>query len=426
MPARSKPPAGGTTLIDLPAVALEDIGAHRATNSGEIGVRRGTNCRVRRQRITVLAGLLGCFALAGCREPSGGNAADPTDTRPADAKPVAAAPAPGGGVATTKVSLDAKRIAVDGVELTPLRSADAPGALDRAMRPSYRYPKLADALQGSNAVTVSTNPSVTVGVLRGVMASLPPNAGATVVVGKADPLSVSAPAESPSLYVRLRRGVWEVRVDEAPSGEAETIDALAAVVAQLDAAKRSSGIALDLPDSATMETFASVATAVPNTAVLPSDYAPCLEPPEGMVCIPGGPAIVGYDKGLPEEKPQREIRLSTYYIDTHEVTNAKYDACHAAGACPIRINRHQNIMKPFVGPDQPAMPMDWRRARAYCNWAGKQLPTEWEWEKAARGPDGDLYPWGNDEPTCDKSVYRECAPVRLHPLPRQVAPLGLQ
>ncbi|MEM6294189.1 MAG: SUMF1/EgtB/PvdO family nonheme iron enzyme, partial [Myxococcota bacterium] len=139
--------------------------------------------------------------------------------------------------------------------------------------------------------------------------------------------------------------------------------------------------------------------------------------PKDMVCIPGGPAIVGYDDGLPEEAPARELVLSTYYVDRYEVTNSQYDACHEAGACKVRINRTQTIMKPFVGEDQPAMPMDWHRARSYCAWAGKRLPTEWEWEKAARGPDGELFPWGNDEPTCDKTVFRECAPYGCKPYP---------
>jgi formylglycine-generating enzyme required for sulfatase activity len=51
----------------------------------------------------------------------------------------------------------------------------------------------------------------------------------------------------------------------------------------------------------------------------------------------------------------------------------------------------------------------------YCAWRGKRLPDEWEWEKAARGPNGDAYPWGNDPPTCDKAQYRECAPKGCTP-----------
>jgi formylglycine-generating enzyme required for sulfatase activity len=149
----------------------------------------------------------------------------------------------------------------------------------------------------------------------------------------------------------------------------------------------------------------------------PSSFAPCQPAPKGMACIPGGPAIVGNDDGPAAEKPRRTIEISTFYMDIDEVTHAQYQACVDARACPpLNIpDYNKNIMKPFMGPDQPAVPIDYERAQKFCTWAGKRLPTEWEWEKAARGPDGDLYPWGNDPPTCDKAQFRECAPKGCKP-----------
>ncbi len=168
----------------------------------------------------------------------------------------------------------------------------------------------------------------------------------------------------------------------------------------------------------TLEQLGTFAGQNPPTLALSLDFAPCLNPPAGMVCVPGGPAIVGNDSpGHPEEGPRREVVLSTFYIDKFEVTTQEFDACTEAGACRRRINGHQNIMKPFVGPDQPVVPIDWPRAQAYCAYRGKRLPSEWEWEKAARGPDGATYPWGDEQPSCERAQYRECAPIGCTPYP---------
>jgi formylglycine-generating enzyme required for sulfatase activity len=157
-----------------------------------------------------------------------------------------------------------------------------------------------------------------------------------------------------------------------------------------------------------------VAAAAPSST---DPFAPCGTLPKGMVCVPGGPAIVGSDDGPPAERPKRTVEISTFYMDTHEVTNADYQACVVTGACaPLDIPSYNaNIMVPFQGADQPAMPLDWERAHKFCTWAGKRLPTEWEWEKAARGDSGDLYPWGDDAPTCDRAQFRECAPKGCKP-----------
>lgn len=172
--------------------------------------------------------------------------------------------------------------------------------------------------------------------------------------------------------------------------------------------------------------LANVATADPAPTEAPQEaptdapqeaYAPCGPAPAGMVCIPGGTATVGDEAGGRYTRPARKVEISTFYMDTHEVTIADYQACVQAKACQPLQNQHQNIMKPFVSGRRPAVPVDWYRAHEYCIFAGKRLPTEWEWEKVARGPEGTVYPWGDEAPTCDKAQFRECAPAGCQPYP---------
>lgn len=128
----------------------------------------------------------------------------------------------------------------------------------------------------------------------------------------------------------------------------------------------------------------------------------CPEPPDGMACIPGGPAWRGTDDpdARPEERPRVRTHISTFLIDRNEVTNAAYGECVRAKKCrPIKR------YKGFLGPKQPVQSVSWFDARDYCEFVGKQLPTEAQWEKVAGGPEGTRYPWGNDAPSCTRAVY---------------------
>ncbi|MBX7084675.1 MAG: formylglycine-generating enzyme family protein, partial [Nannocystaceae bacterium] len=131
---------------------------------------------------------------------------------------------------------------------------------------------------------------------------------------------------------------------------------------------------------------------------------PCLpQAPAGMACIPGGAFIRGADDGPDNARPAATVWLSTYYMDLYEVTYAQYEACEADGRC--------NAARPrYTDYDHPNMPMtgvNWFDAVKYCEVHGKMLPTEAQWEKAARGPDGALYPWGNDPVDCTRAIYRD-------------------
>jgi formylglycine-generating enzyme required for sulfatase activity len=93
--------------------------------------------------------------------------------------------------------------------------------------------------------------------------------------------------------------------------------------------------------------------------------------------------------------PRKKVNLKSYYIDRNEITNAQFLLFLKSSG--YKMSSHFDLKSAMDNPRLPVTRVGWNAARAYAKWAGKRLPTEEEWEKAARGPNGNLWPWGNKD-----------------------------
>lgn len=135
----------------------------------------------------------------------------------------------------------------------------------------------------------------------------------------------------------------------------------------------------------------------PRIAMCPAELPP------NMACIPGGTFTRGADDDEANARPAAPITVSSFLLDTREVTNAQWSECVVAGAC-----RRLTPFRGYGAPEQPAVGMRWDEAVAFCERRGARLPTEAEWERAASGPSDTRYPWGDAAPSepCSRAVVR--------------------
>jgi len=165
-----------------------------------------------------------------------------------------------------------------------------------------------------------------------------------------------------------------------------------------------------------------------------------------MAFVPAGPFEIGSFGGDNDERPTQTVVLSDYYIDLYEVTNAQYAACVEGGVCGLPSEMGSDTIRNYYGNSEydnyPVIFVSWEDANIYCSWRDARLPTEAEWEKAARGLENRVYPWGNSlngnllnycDVNCSSEFaqanpnfddgYADTAPVGSYP--NGVSPYGL-
>ncbi|MFI5399238.1 MAG: SUMF1/EgtB/PvdO family nonheme iron enzyme [Candidatus Binatia bacterium] len=136
-----------------------------------------------------------------------------------------------------------------------------------------------------------------------------------------------------------------------------------------------------------------------------------------LVLVPGGEFMCG--------EPARRETLQSFYLARYPVTNTQY--AEFLKATPKAAKPEYWEDERFNQPQQPVVGVSWEEARTYCEWAGLRLPTEWEWEKGARGTDGRTYPWGEDDPDPSRAVFGDPGgqPAPAGSCPAGASPYGL-
>ncbi len=164
----------------------------------------------------------------------------------------------------------------------------------------------------------------------------------------------------------------------------------------------------------------SVAAPPPKAATSVPDGAPMTFVPAGKFTMGGDPAdalarcreanLSCLAEWFTREEPIHQVDLHAFWVDKTEVTNGMYAKCVQDGKCDPPTSAKSYARAAYYGSPQfedfPVVFVTWQDADAYCSWADRRLPTEAEWEKAARGTDARVYPWGNDRPSTDLLNYK--------------------
>jgi formylglycine-generating enzyme required for sulfatase activity/serine/threonine protein kinase len=284
-----------------------------------------------------------------------------------------------------------------------------------AVKPADRWPSAGDFWQGLR-LAIGMDP------MRGMTDPKPrsPTAGGepiatapTIAAVSADPRAVAA-ASSRSATT-TSRGAGASKTGLFVLLGVAAVAGIAAAVHRMGANRGSERLVNGATASATMS-----ANAPPAVVVVPPAC------PSDMIRIPGGSFFMGSDDGLALEKPAHQVSLAPYCIDRFEVTVEQYKACSDAGRCKRAgtsndwaniADKERKAFDPLCNARDPALRakhpvncVDWEMADKFCRERDERLPTEAEWEFAARGPDGRKYPWGDDDPAAGhlNACGREC------------------
>ena len=151
-----------------------------------------------------------------------------------------------------------------------------------------------------------------------------------------------------------------------------------------------------------------------------------------LVYVPDGSFLMGSDASTDPyfwgaEAPKHTVTLNAFWIYRTEVTNSEYEKCVQDNSCSSPQAGTNPVAQEYGNPqyDQyPVVMVTWNDSNSYCKWAGARLPTEAEWEKAARGTDGRLFPWGNSSNADGLANYNNSSPVAVGSFPNGASPYG--
>jgi len=155
---------------------------------------------------------------------------------------------------------------------------------------------------------------------------------------------------------------------------------------------------------------------------------------DGMVLIPGGCFLFGPSgktcSHQNEERAVERMCLQAYWMDKSEVTTEQYQKCVNSGICASAGEPELPQQEREIGNGYPVVRVGWRDASNYCKWSQKRLPTDWEWERASRGPNMSCYPWGNGPPNATRVTQHKCNNLtfqirRVCTKPRGTTPEGI-
>jgi len=168
-----------------------------------------------------------------------------------------------------------------------------------------------------------------------------------------------------------------------------------------------------------------------DAAVIAPVKLPFAKVPPGMLVVPGGEFTMGLDhpKAIDDERVEHLVTIKTFFLDRTEVTNEVYFECVDAKVC--RSPRHLRGSRgnfatevKFREPRRPVTSVSQADAARYCSWRGKRLPSEAEFERAARGDDGRIYAWGNQKPDDNLAVFSKKVTASVGSKPKGAGPYG--